>query len=126
MIFGRHRRTSCSVDQIMKGRSDIHCDTACLYSVMQPSQLTVVPKTSNILRTSSKELELLTAHYTTKSCIFLHTHTHTHTVCTEREREKFTLSEKNGDSKVNKERNYNPISTFNCRILIKLSAVSTV
>ena len=87
-------------------------------------------KSSNILRTSSKELELLTAHYTTKSCIFPHTHTHTHThthaVCTEREREKFTLSEKNGDSKVNKERNYNPISTFNCRILIKLSAVSTV
>ena len=55
-----------------------------------------------------------------------HTHTHTHTVCTEREIEKIYSFWKNGDSKVNKERNYNPVSTFNCRILIKLSAVSTV
>ena len=80
-IFGRNDEYLAQLIQFWKTRLHIHCVLPpANVKLCNPHTTQPYRKSSDILSSSSKELERLTSHYTTKAILLpLHTHTHTHT-----------------------------------------------
>ena len=65
--YSRKRKVSCQVDPVLETALHIHCVVPPAYVQLCNPHTTP----SNILSSSSKEMERLTSHYTTKVLFFL-------------------------------------------------------